>query len=80
MTKSVSLKPDLLDKLNWSDKACFKLSGHMNRDNWVYWTDYNPHVTIISQLNQSGITKWGTMYNEDLVEPVFFDGTLDGAN
>ena len=38
-------QPDLLDKIIWSDEACFKLSDHVN---CVYWADENPHFTIIS--------------------------------
>lgn len=38
----------------WSDKSYFKLSGHINRHNCVYWLDENPHLTSKSQLNQLG--------------------------
>jgi hypothetical protein len=48
-------QPDLLDNIIWSDEACFKLSGHVNRHNCMYWADENPHFTIMSQLNQPGV-------------------------
>ena len=34
---------ETLDKIIWSDEACFKLSGHVNRHNYVYWADENPN-------------------------------------
>lgn len=73
-------QPDFLDKIIWSNEACFKLSGHVNRHNCVYWDDENPHFTIMSQLNQPGVTVWGALSSEGVVGPVFFDGTVDGAN
>jgi hypothetical protein len=73
-------QPDLLDKIIWSDEACFKLSGHVNRHNCVYWTDKNPHLTIESQLNQPGVTTWGALSSEGVIGPVFFDGTVTGDN
>ena len=52
----------------------------------VMWTgitactgaDENPHFTIMSQLNQPGVTVWGALSSEGVVGPVFFDGTVDG--
>ena len=37
---------ETLDKIIWLDEACFKLSGHVNRHNCVYWADENPHFAI----------------------------------
>ena len=73
-------QPDLLDIIIWSDEACFKLSGHVNRHNCVYWADENPHFTIVSQLNKPGVTVWDTLSSEGVVGPVFFDGTVDWVN
>jgi len=33
MRNQISDERDLLDKIIWSDEACFKLSGHVNRRN-----------------------------------------------
>ena len=76
----ISDEQDLLDKIIWSDKTCFKFSGHVNRHNCVYWADENPHLTIRFQLNQSGVTEWGALSSEVVLGPVFFDVTLDGNN
>ena len=44
----------------------------------MYWADENPHFTIMSQLNQPGVTVWGALSSEGVVGPVFFEGTVDG--
>ena len=60
-----------LDKIIWSDEACFKLSGYVNRHSCVYWADENPNLTIETQLNQPGVTVWGALSSEGVIEPVF---------
>jgi len=37
---------DLMYRVIWSDEAVFKLNGHINRHNSVYWATQNPNVTI----------------------------------
>jgi hypothetical protein len=80
MCNQISDKRDLPDKIIWSDEACFKLLGHVNRHNCVYWADENPHLTIRSQLNQPGVTVWSALSSEGVLGPVFYDGTVDGNN
>ena len=46
----------ILSKILWFDKANFKLSGAVNRDNCVYDATENPHIAIEKQLNQPGVT------------------------
>ena len=70
--------PTFLDEIVWTDEATFKLSGHVNRHNCVYWSDTNPQFTITSQLNQPGITVWAGISSDGIVGPQFFDGTVTG--
>ena len=70
--------PTFLDEIVWTDEATFKLSGHVNRHNCVYWSDRNPHFTITSQLNQPGIIVWAGISSDGIVGPQFFDGTVTG--
>lgn len=35
-----------LDWIFWTDEAIFKLNGHVNRHNCVYYAIENPHVVI----------------------------------
>jgi hypothetical protein len=38
-------EPDLIHRIMWSDEVVFKLNGHMNLHNFVYWASQNPNVT-----------------------------------
>ena len=68
----------LLGKIIWSDEACFKLSGHVNRHNCVYWYDENPHLTMTTEMNQPGVTVWASLCSGGVIGPVFFERTVDG--
>ena len=41
----------ILDRVFWSDEACFKLNGQINRHNCVYWDSENPRVTVEEEVN-----------------------------
>ncbi|CAF3749130.1 unnamed protein product, partial [Rotaria socialis] len=38
-------EPDLIYHIMWSDEAVFRLSGHINCHNCVYWATEYPNVT-----------------------------------
>ena len=67
--------PHIFNKIIQSDEAQFKLNGRVTRDNWVYWSDTNPH-----ELNVPGITVWAGICNDGLIGPFFFDGTVKAQN
>ena len=46
LLEMVSKNSDLLDNIWWSDEACFKLNGHINRHNCVYWATENPRIMV----------------------------------
>ena len=71
--------PEFLDHIIWSDKSTFKLSGHMNRHNNVYYDTSNPHVSIQKNLNQPNVFVWGGLSSNGVINPIFIDGTLTGA-
>ena len=62
----------------WTDEATFKLLGHVNCHNCVYWSDRNPHFMIMSKLNQPGITVWVGISSAGIVGPEFFKRTVTG--
>ena len=57
-----------LDKIIWSDETCFKLSGHVNRHNCVYWYDENSHLTITTEINQQSVSVWASVCSGGVVE------------
>lgn len=71
--------PELLDHIIWTDESTFKLSGHINRHNCVYYDTTNPHATFAKQLNQPGVSVWGGLSTRGVIGPIFLDGTLTGA-
>jgi hypothetical protein len=48
-------------KIWCSDEAGFKLNGHMNRHNCVYWSDANPNVISERDVNLPGVTVWAAI-------------------
>ena len=76
----INEQPAVLDKIIWSDKACFKLSENVNRHNRVNWANKNLHLTIESQLNQPDVTTRDALSSEHVIGPMNFDGTAARDN
>lgn len=70
----------ILDRIYWSDEATFKLNGHINRHNCIYWASENPHITIQKEVNLPGVTVWAALASQGLIGPFFFEGTVNGHN
>ena len=68
---------NLQDKIWWSDEACSKLNGHINRHNCAYWSQKNPHV-ILEKVNVPGIIVWAAMFSNGIIGPFFFDASITG--
>ena len=66
------------DKIWWSDEACFKLNGHINRHNCSYWSHDNPHVVLEKEVNLPGVTVWAAMSSNGIIGPFFFDSSVTG--
>lgn len=69
-----------IDNIWWSDEANFKLNGHINRHNCVYWSNQNPHIIIGKEVNLPGVTVWAAISSIGLIGPIFFDGTVNANN
>ncbi|CAF4884821.1 unnamed protein product, partial [Rotaria sp. Silwood1] len=48
-------EPDLIHRVIWSDEAVFKLNGHINRHNSVYWATENPNLTWKQTMQAEGL-------------------------
>ena len=66
------------NQIVWTDKAVFKLSGHVNCHNCAYWSDKNPHFSIVTKVNQPGQIVWAGISSAGIVGPVFFEGAVPG--
>lgn len=72
--------PRLADRVIWSDESIFKLNGHVNRHNSIYWSTSNPQHHLEVNMNAPGLTVWAAMSSEGLIGPFFFDNTVNGTN
>lgn len=70
----------LLDRVIWSDEAIFKLNGHINRHNCVYWASENPNVTIEREQFAPGVQVWCAIWSGGIIGPFFFDGSVNGQS
>ena len=62
-----------IDKIIWSDENIFKLNGHLNRHNCVYWNATNLHHIIEKDVNLPGLTAWCGISSAGIIGPYFFD-------
>lgn len=70
----------LLDHIWWSDEAMFKLNGHINRHNCVYWAAENPRIIIEREVNLPGVVVWCAMSSKGIIGPFFFENTVTGES
>ena len=69
-------EPDIIHRVMWSDEAIFRLNGHINRHNSIYWATENPNVTWEHTMQAEGLTVWAYIWSEGVIGPYFFDGTV----
>ena len=72
--------PASIDNIIWSDEATFKLNGHLNRHNCIYWNDTNLHHIIEKDVNMPGVTVWCGISSVGIIGPYFFDGSVTGQS
>jgi hypothetical protein len=69
-------EPDIIHRVMWSDEAIFRLNGHINRHNSIYWATENPNVTWEQTMQAEGLTVWACIWSEGVIGPYFFDDTV----
>ena len=69
-----------IDKIIWSDEAIFKLNGHLNFHNCIYWNATNLHHMIQKNVNFPGLTVWCDISCVRIIGPYFFDGCVTGKS
>lgn len=65
------------DRIIWTDEATFKLNGHVNLHNAVYYSTENPHLVWENNNLSPGISVWGGIRSTGVLGPYFFDGTIN---
>lgn len=51
-------EPDLIYHVIWSNETIFKLNGHINSHNSIYWATQKPNVTREQTMQAEGLTVW----------------------
>jgi hypothetical protein len=70
----------IFDKIIWTDEAIFKLNGHVNRHNSIYWASENPRIDIEREFNVPGISVWMGISSSGVIGPFFFSSTITGES
>lgn len=71
--------PQLAQHIMFSDEALFMLSGDVNRQNYRYWSDTNPHWMRGNRVqNSPRVMVWCGMWGERIIGPYFFDAAVTG--
>jgi transposase len=73
---SIQEDSTLLDRILWTDEACFQINDRVTRHNCVYWTDTNPHLIIEQEMHVPKVVVWGGIWSTGVVGPVFFEGNV----
>ena len=72
--------PDILKLTLWSDEANFKVNGHVNRHNAIYWSANNPHQLMPVAQQGPGVMVWCGILHDEITVPFFFEeGTITGV-
>lgn len=64
----------------FSDEALFYLNGTVNKQNYRYWADVNPHWMVGSKkMNAPRVMVWCGIWHNTIIGPYFFEDTVTGA-
>jgi len=75
----VENNPDILKLTLWSDEANFKVNGHVNRHNAIYWSANNPHQLMPVAQQGPGVMVWCGILHDKIIGPFFIEeGTITG--
>ena len=72
----IAADSSFLNRIVWMDEAIFKLNGHVNRHNCVYYAVENPHVIITEEMNASGVIVWTGIWVGGIIGPFFFHDNI----
>lgn len=72
--------PTSIDRIIWSDEATFKLNGHINKHNCVFWNTENLHHILQKDVNLPGVVVWCAISSNGIIGPYFHDGNVNGQS
>lgn len=67
-----------LNKILYSDEATFHRNGTVNRHNYHYYSDENPHLSRSTSQQRWSLNVWGGIIDNYVIGPFFFEGRVNG--
>lgn len=65
-----------LGSIWFSDEAHFHLDGYVNKQNWRFWANENPHVAVQKSLHPKRVTVWCGLSKKSIIGPIFIHETV----
>lgn len=67
------------DFVLFTDECTFHNTGFVNRHNYHYYSDKNPHfLRTVDRQHRWSVNVWGGIVGLNMIGPYFFDGNLNG--
>lgn len=81
MMEMITENPILLQNIVFSDEATFQLNGEVNRRNFRYWSDTNPHWMRENHTQYpQKLNVWAGMVGDTIIGPFFIEGNLNAVS
>ena len=81
MMEMITQNPIFLQNIVFSDEATFQLNGEVNRHNFRYWSDTNPHWIKESHTQYpQKLNVWAGMVGDTIIGPFFIEGNLNAVS
>jgi len=78
--RMIDEKPNLMQRIIWTDEAMFTLNGMINRRNFVYKAPANPFLRLSLPHKSVGVHVWIEFHSEGVIGPFIFDTNVTGAS
>lgn len=79
-TAQLDLGQDFFGRIIFSDEAHFHIHGHVNHQNFRYWSDENPGWYREEPLHSPRVSVWAAIGSQGVVGPVFFHNNVTAAS
>lgn len=78
MMEMITENPQFLGNVVFSDEATFQLNGNVNRHNFRYWCDTNPHwMNETHTQYPQKLNVWAGIVDDTIIGPFFIEGNLN---
>lgn len=80
MIQKINDSPSFLSSILWSDEAHFSLDGCVFTRQCIIWAPEKPTAAIEKPLHSQKVTVWVGFTSEFILEPFFFENTVNSQN